>query len=196
MKRCCHCKTDRPLSDFCKDSHQKDGLSQKCSDCRRAYRPTRAAEAAYRRNRRRARPEVVARERAQCRKYHAKHRTQRIAQMRNWRRHNPEKMRQSVEHWRSANRQTVRDLVRLRSHRVRVSAGSFTQEEWSALCGTYNNCCAYCRRPRKLTVHHVIPVSRGGDSFITNIAPACQSCNSRIGTKIVQPPAPVGVGVC
>ena len=43
--------------------------------------------------------------------------------------------------------------------------------------------CLCCNRRRKLTADHVIPVSKGGTSYISNIQPLCQPCNSSKGTK-------------
>ena len=41
--------------------------------------------------------------------------------------------------------------------------------------------CCYCRQPiseKKRTLEHIIPLSRGGQHSVTNIAMACFSCNS------------------
>lgn len=46
------------------------------------------------------------------------------------------------------------------------------------------DCCNYCcDSTSELTVDHNIPLSRGGTNNITNIIPACKSCNSRKHTK-------------
>jgi 5-methylcytosine-specific restriction endonuclease McrA len=44
--------------------------------------------------------------------------------------------------------------------------------------------CAYCGRPAgtgepfsRLTIDHVIPVSRGGTDALTNLRVACRACN-------------------
>ena len=42
----------------------------------------------------------------------------------------------------------------------------------------YNNKCAYCGITGPLEADHVIPLSRGGTNWPSNIRPACRSCNS------------------
>lgn len=44
--------------------------------------------------------------------------------------------------------------------------------------------CQYCgARPQRLTIDHVIPVSRGGKDVWTNVAAACLRCNHKKGAK-------------
>ena len=43
--------------------------------------------------------------------------------------------------------------------------------------------CCYCGREEKLTLDHLVPVSRGGSDAIVNIVWACQSCNSSKGGR-------------
>lgn len=41
--------------------------------------------------------------------------------------------------------------------------------------------CHYCHKkfaPNELTMDHVIPIARGGESVKNNIVPACKSCNT------------------
>jgi hypothetical protein len=47
----------------------------------------------------------------------------------------------------------------------------------------FNNRCAYCDSASKLQIEHVIPISANGSHDITNIVPACQSCNMSKGRK-------------
>lgn len=47
----------------------------------------------------------------------------------------------------------------------------------------YNFTCVYCGAKKKLTVDHIIPVSRNGTDDINNLQIACKNCNSRKGNK-------------
>jgi|TARA_E500000331_G_scaffold14049_1_gene12339 5-methylcytosine-specific restriction endonuclease McrA len=46
-------------------------------------------------------------------------------------------------------------------------------------CALFGNCCAYCGSYEGLNIQleHVIPKSRGGAHCLSNIIPACHSCN-------------------
>jgi 5-methylcytosine-specific restriction endonuclease McrA len=67
--------------------------------------------------------------------------------------------------------------------------GSHTYQEFLFLCVLVNWECSYCRCALTLstvTEDHVIPLTRGGSDDITNILPACKSCNSSKGNKLVE----------
>lgn len=85
--------------------------------------------------------------------------------------------------WRKLNPDRVRDYGKISDHKRRAckigAGGSFTRNEWNKLKKNFNYRCAYCRRKKKLTVDHIIPLSKGGTNYIDNIIPACRSCNSK-----------------
>jgi 5-methylcytosine-specific restriction endonuclease McrA len=53
-----------------------------------------------------------------------------------------------------------------------------TEVQWRELLTKYNGHCAYCGKEAKLTLDHVIPLSKGGKHSIDNVVPACKHCNS------------------
>jgi hypothetical protein len=72
-----------------------------------------------------------------------------------------------------------------RQDRLLRNGGHHTQEEWEQLCAYYNYSCVRCGKTgERLTKDHVIPVTKGGKDYISNIQPLCISCNSRKYTKI------------
>lgn len=60
--------------------------------------------------------------------------------------------------------------------------GGFTSKEWQSLILKNNSCCFYCGKNEKMTIDHFIPLSKGGSNYITNIVPACKSCNTAKGS--------------
>ncbi len=97
-------------------------------------------------------------------KYHA-------ANLKRWRRENPLKA--------AAQRD--------RSRALRLNCeGSYTIEEFGALCEKYGNACLRCGdRDAPLTPDHVVPLSLGGSNWITNIQPLCRRCNSWKNARVM-----------
>lgn len=62
---------------------------------------------------------------------------------------------------------------------LKAADGTFTAQEFEALCLEFEMRCAYCHQTANLlTPDHMIPVARGGSNTIDNIVPACLSCNA------------------
>lgn len=51
--------------------------------------------------------------------------------------------------------------------------------QWTMLCKLWEGRCSYCGILCVQTKDHIIPVSRGGDESLMNVAPACSSCNTK-----------------
>jgi 5-methylcytosine-specific restriction endonuclease McrA len=95
------------------------------------------------------------------------------ARVRTWVRANQEAFK-AIQH-----RYLVKNPVHIRrqAHMAKVER-TLTQEQWNETLETFNHCCAYCLRgDLKLTIDHVIPVSKGGPHTAENVVPACKHCN-------------------
>lgn len=83
------------------------------------------------------------------------------------------------------SRQIRADKTAVINHRLRAREYGLTQHftfsELQNLRLTCGEKCAYCGQAVKLTVDHIIPLSRGGANDITNIALVCRICNSSKG---------------
>jgi 5-methylcytosine-specific restriction endonuclease McrA len=64
--------------------------------------------------------------------------------------------------------------------------GTLTKEQWQDTLYVFNHVCAYCLRGNvKLTMDHMIPISKGGPHAVENVVPACRPCNSRKGPRSI-----------
>lgn len=71
----------------------------------------------------------------------------------------------------------IRELVRCHDRRS-SSKGEYSEYDWLCAIQAFDNKCAYCGTASKLSMDHIVPISKGGLSEPCNIIPACQSCNS------------------
>lgn len=84
------------------------------------------------------------------------------------------------------NREKLRDkkhagLIRYRA-RLAKAEGNWTAKQFKELCEAVDYYCSYCHKKfDKLTADHIVPLLRGGSNDISNIIPACMSCNAAKG---------------
>lgn len=209
-KTCLCCLDSLPLYAFQKNQTAADGLQAWCGGCRKvhaddpvrkqqkiAYDQHRRAEKgddlrAQSRERYRTDPEYRERIRSDYmrRKNTPEHRErERQRHYKRWadpafrqrsidrlrtRRHTDPEYRRKVWHWRQVRRA-----------RIQTQGVPFTEVQWVALCERYNHCCLACGERKPLTVDHVVPISRGGSSDISNVQPLCLDCNRRKNARTV-----------
>lgn len=70
--------------------------------------------------------------------------------------------------------------------RSRSYTGKFSLNDWLAKCEYWGWRCYLCRielTRETAVVEHRIPITRGGSNWLSNLAPACDPCNSRKHNK-------------
>ena len=100
----------------------------------------------------------------------------------------PEAVQEANKRWDAKNPEKRRAIYQRRRARLQQAEGSFTAEEWERLKAEYNYQCLRCHRTPPeilLTPDHIMPLSKGGSNYISNIQPLCRSCNISKGTKII-----------
>ena len=133
--------------------------------------------------------------RAYSRRYRKAHLEVARASCRHYKQAHPEAARASVRRYARAHPEVV--CVRQERRRARKSAlpATLTAAEWTAICATYKQRCAYCGKKAKLTQDHVLPLSKGGGTIASNIVPACQVCNSAKGNRPPTKPVKLAMGI-
>lgn len=96
---------------------------------------------------------------------------------------NAEAVKARSAEWAKKNPDKRRAMKAKRRTAKTKAGGAYTSAQWIALCNKHHNRCVRCGKKRKLTSDHVVPVSKGGSSNISNIQPLCLPCNSHKGTK-------------
>lgn len=166
--------------------------------CRAYYRRTRDARLASEAERYRTDAEVRARKAAYNRAYRAANSDRlKQADRERWQRNraavavrqrtyyekNRDRKLAGMKAWSKAHPEVK--LVHFHNRRARLvgNGGSHTAQEWREKCALFANLCAYCGEAKPLIREHKVPICRGGTNDITNIVPACKTCNSRKGRK-------------
>ena len=86
---------------------------------------------------------------------------------------------------------------RRRARLAAAPVNDLTPPQWEAIKQHYNYRCVYCpdtcwhcrQKKHKLTLDHIIPISKGGSHTASNIVPACSTCNKKKNAG--PPPRPV-----
>jgi 5-methylcytosine-specific restriction endonuclease McrA len=100
-----------------------------------------------------------------------------------FRKENPEIVKEATAEWKRKNPDKVSALQQKRRAQKNKAGGYFTSEEWYTLCFACGFKCLCCKEQKPLVPDHVVPIKLGGTSWLHNIQPLCQSCNSKKGIK-------------
>lgn len=116
-------------------------------------------------------------------RYYAKHRSTILPYIAQWQKENAKKHGAYTSKYQKNHRKQYSAYYNARMSAKTKAGGAYTSAQWIALCDKYCNRCLCCGKKRKLTADHVVPVSKGGSSNISNIQPLCGPCNSSKGTR-------------
>ena len=100
-----------------------------------------------------------------------------------------DRKRRSREYY-AENREVI--ATKKKTRRLVDTSVLDTIQEWIALKDKYDHRCLCCKKheselDRPLEQDHIVPVTKGGTNWISNIQPLCHKCNGMggKGTKIV-----------
>lgn len=203
-KLCCRCKEIKPFSMFHKCSREKDGLQDKCKDCKREmakqrYKLNKEKILAVNKAYREADPERTRRIR---RNYKENNRDK----IKAYEKANPDKVRAwkmkyidanrdkhmlAVEKYQKENREKVRDVCkRRRKYIAGATKGKFSsfeiyeRDKWICqICQQPVDKNLIFPHPMSKSIDHIIPISRGGSHEESNVQLAHLVCNKKAGAK-------------
>jgi 5-methylcytosine-specific restriction endonuclease McrA len=78
------------------------------------------------------------------------------------------------------NRQNVRDWQALRKSERTGLTAMFTP---SVVRQDYGECCWACGSQERVSIDHIVPLSRGGSNYAFNVRLLCAGCNRRKWTR-------------
>jgi len=165
-KRCPCCGESKLLAEFNKHRGNRDGLQNYCKLCQSAA--TRKWQSA---NKDKHNDAAMRYYYSKGRKYYELHRERIEAYRKEWYKQNPTKR---TEYKRA-----------YRARKINSSDEHFSQEEFVALCESYNNKCLGCGSMDKLEADHIVSLVSGGPDGIDNIQPLCRICNAKKGTLTI-----------
>ena len=174
-RQCFDCKKVLPATrEFFHGGGKAMGLSCRCKEC---TKPISSAKSKKRW------AENKESQSANYRKWRLKNQHIRTAKRRAERARDPQKFRDKEACYRSRNPEYGKAKENRRRAKQVKASGFFTDEQWQARLDYHGNSCAYCNSTEDLTIDHMIPLSRGGSQWASNLVPACRSCNSTKGDK-------------
>jgi HNH endonuclease len=106
-----------------------------------------------------------------------------------WQIDNPERVKARNKRWQDKNRDAVRSFTRNYRAKKKAAAGFHTGEDIKDLFQSQNGICA-CGCGASLSdgydVDHIIPVSRGGDNWPSNLQLLTPTCNKSKNDKTME----------
>ncbi len=181
-KICSICKVEKVSGEFSKSKTTRDGLDPRCKNCYRDITRERRGG---------LNPETVERRELRannqfkcysCEKifffYSKSSRRDPICRdCRNAKSrllpYNPLKRRE--EYLRNPEKHRL-DRVKRRG-RLKNATGATTKQKLKEKFDYFGNRCVYCGTGENLSIEHLIPLSRNGTNWTSNLAPSCLSCN-------------------
>lgn len=157
-KICLCCGASKELDLFHKNKSKKDGYNNYCKLCISEY----------------------------AKKRYIKNKDYILSSNSKWRQNNKNRFKELVKNWRKVNADRVRLYSNNRNAINRSAPGKLLLSEWLEIKLNNNLTCLGCSKREpiiKLTIDHIIPLSKGGTNDKHNIQPLCGMCNSIKGDR-------------
>lgn len=195
MKKCTKCGVEYPATDeyFYNRKDGKDGLDSRCKTCykarKKAWKDSTYEQRKECKDRWRKKEENAIKIKQQAKEWIERNKDRHKEYRDGWRKENKEKISKQAVEWREKNPYKVK-WMHLK-YRRDINTPDYKEvvnffEARKNQNGNYN--CEYCGCELSLkeaTYDHKIPLSRGGDNRIENLAVSCPICNLKKANKIL-----------
>lgn len=168
MKYCSRCNMTKPFTDFNKNKNRYDGHQGYCRPCQNSRNAEWITD---------NRTRYLAQKKARYENNKEKH-TEGVYR---WRKNNPDKVAKIDRRYLESHREKI--YLKNNKRRVKIKESAFLVLD-KEIRRLYSGNCIHCGSSERITMDHLIPVSRGGRHSIGNLAPMCKSCNSRKGKRL------------
>lgn len=187
LKPCCSCGVSKPLFDFAKDKHKKDGHHTKCKPCVKQYKAdNKDAISEQRRSYREKNKEQIAEYMSEYRPaYREKNKAKLSLKSTEWARINSERAKSIRAESRKKHAETSRSITRNRRARIRNSTGVHKPSDIKKIMEMQRGKCACCKNDvkKKYHVDHIEAIANGGSNDPLNLQILCPTCNISKGAR-------------
>ena len=171
-KQCSKCKNyfHATLEYFYKARNNKYGISSWCKKCSKEY---------YEKNK-----EKISQHKKIISK---KYRLNNKDSIKKWVFENKESIKMARKYWRLKNKDKIRTNRRNYKAKIKNAEGKHTKEDVQKLLIEQDFKCKYCNCyiKEKYHVDHIVPLSKGGSNWPSNLCIACPSCNMKKHDKLL-----------
>lgn len=182
-KICCTCKNIKFFQDFYKNKSYQDGYAVRCKQCVKDYSQNNKEHIKI--LRKQLYIKNIDKCKKSCKTSHVLHREERLKKQKIYYHNNKEYFKDKNKKYRQNNKDYI--LLKNNKRKNFTKLGNISQHQINNLLLINNNQCFYCKifvkRGINLHLDHKVPLSKGGIHHISNIVPACSSCNLSKGAK-------------
>ena len=101
-----------------------------------------------------------------------------------WKAHPEEKKKIQATYRRTHPEKIKENDVKRRARKAGAEKNDLTASQWREIKEAHKHKCVYCgKKFKNLTMDHITPLSKGGNHTVSNVVPACISCNSKKHTN-------------
>lgn len=173
-QKCSVCQKLKTFDNFHKNKNRKNGLSVTCKTC--SIQRTRRWE-------KENKDKVNEKSRKKYHKNLEKSRKDRRIRVRKWYSNNSKKSIAATKSWNMRNPHSKR-ISEQKRRSAKISRGVFKISKKEIL-KIISSPCVACGSYDKITMDHIVPLSRGGKHSIGNLQPLCFSCNASKNNRVM-----------